>query len=373
MSEKRCYYEVLGVRREASEDEIKKAYRQTALKHHPDRNPNDPSAADRFKEATEAFAALSDPNKRARYDQFGFAGVDGAGGFDFSGGAPGDIFSHFEDLFSELFGGAGVSFGGRGRRGAGGARRGADLRVEERLSLRDAVLGGKREVSVRAPVACEGCEGSGAAPGTNRQTCGTCGGAGQVATRGGFVVFAQTCPSCAGEGTVVKTPCEKCRGRGQVEKTRKVLVTFPAGIDAGQRLRVPGQGLPGMAGGPPGDLYVDVDLEPDERFERDGLDLYTRAPISFADAALGTTVTIPMLDGSETEVELPEGSQPGDVITLRGKGVPRIDGRGRGSLHVQVQVEVPRKLSARAKTLLRELDAELRSEDEGESKKANAG
>lgn len=370
MSEKRCYYEVLGVRRDAADDEIKKAYRQTALKHHPDRNPNDPSAAERFKEATEAFSVLSDQNKRARYDQFGFAGVDGSGGFDFSGAGAGDIFSHFEDLFSEFFGGAGGGFG-RSRRSAGGGRRGADLRVEEVLSLRDAVLGCKREVAVRAPVACDGCEGSGAAPGTKRQRCGTCQGSGQVSTRGGFVVFTQSCPACAGEGTVVTKPCDKCRGVGQVEKTRKVVVSFPAGIDGGQRLRVPGQGLPGMGGAPAGDLYVDVSLEADERFERDGLDLFTRAPISFTDAALGTTVVIPMLDGSETEVELPAGSQPGDVITLRGKGVPRIDGRARGSLHVQVQVEVPRKLSSRAKSLLAELEAELKGDSE--SKRANAG
>lgn len=365
MSEKRCYYEVLGVRRDAADDEIKKAYRQTALKHHPDRNPNDPAAAERFKEATEAFSVLSDPNKRGRYDQFGFAGLEGGGGFDFSGA--GDIFSHFEDLFSELFG------GGRVRRGGGaGGRRGGDLRMQEQLSLRDAVLGCKREVVVRAPAACDGCEGSGAAPGSKRQTCGTCGGAGQVATRGGFVVFAQTCPACSGEGSVVKDPCEKCRGAGHVEKTRKVLVTFPAGIDGGQRLRIPGQGLPGMGGGPPGDLYVDVDLEQDERFERDGHDLYTRAPISFTDAALGTTVTIPMLDGSELEVELPAGSQPGDVVTLRGKGVPRLDGRGQGALHVQVQVTVPRKLSARAKSLLAELEAELNGQS-AEKKRASAG
>lgn len=363
MSEKRCFYEVLGIRRDASDDEIKKAYRQLALKHHPDRNPDDPSAADRFKEATEAFSVLSDSNKRARYDQFGFAGVEG-GGFDFGGANVGDIFSHFDlgDLFSEFFGGMGGGFGGRPRRG--GARRGADLRLEERLSLRDAVLGCKREVTVRAPAPCDGCQGSGAAPGTKRETCSGCGGAGQVSTRRGFVMFAQTCPSCRGEGTVIQTPCESCRGAGQVEKTRKVLVTFPAGIDAGQRLRVPGQGIPGMGGGPPGDLYVDVDLEPDERFERDGHDLYTRVSVTFADAALGTSVTIPLLDDTELEVTLPEGSQPGDIIELRNKGVPRIDRSGRGSLFVVVQVKVPRKLTPRAKSLLTELEAELRAEAE---------
>jgi molecular chaperone DnaJ len=364
MSEKRCYYEVLGVTRSASEDEIRKTYRQCALKFHPDRNPNDPGATAKFKEATEAFSVLSDPQKRARYDQFGHAGVDGAAGFDFSGAGIGDIFSQFQDLFSEFFAGGTQ----RGRRQ--GPRRGSDLRIQERLTLKDAVLGCKREVVVRAPTACEACSGSGAAPGSGRQTCGTCRGAGQVSTARGFVMFSSTCPTCQGEGSILRDPCTKCRGAGHVERTRKVLVTFPAGIDANQRLRVPGQGLPGPMGGATGDLYVDVELEPDERFERDGLDLFTRANVSFAEAALGTTVRVTMLDETELEVELPAGTQPGDVLTMKGKGVPRVDGRGRGTLHVQVQVEVPRNLSARAKALLEELEEELSGRS---GKRATAG
>jgi len=352
MTEKRCYYEVLSVSRTASDDEIRKSYRQSALKYHPDRNPDDPSATPKFKEATEAYSVLSDGQKRARYDQFGHAGLEG--GADPSGGM-GDIFSQFQDLFSEFFAGGGGPQ--RGRRQA--PRRGQDLRIQERLSLKDAVLGCKKEVVVRAPATCEPCSGTGAAPGSQRQPCGTCRGAGQVSSARGFVMFTSTCPTCQGEGSTLRDPCPKCRGAGQVEKTRKVLVSFPAGIDGNQRLRVPGQGSSGPPGGEAGDLYVDVELEPDARFERDGTDLITRANVSFADAALGTTITIPLLDDTELEVEVPAGTQPGEVISLKGKGAPRVDGRGRGSLHVQFQVEVPRTLSPRAKALLAELEDEL--------------
>lgn len=353
MSEKRCFYEVLGLARGCSEDEIRKAYRQAALKFHPDRNPDDPGAAEKFKEATEAFGVLSDEGKRGRYDQFGHAGVDGNG---FPGGGMGDVFSHFQDLFSELFGGAEP---GRAGRRANGPRRGADIRVQERLTLRDAVHGCKREVVVRAPVACDGCSGSGAAPGTKREVCSACGGSGSVSTARGFVVFSSTCGHCRGAGSTVAERCEKCHGQGQVEKVRRVVVSFPAGIDTQQRLRVPGQGVAGAQGGPPGDLYVDVEVEEHERFERDGVDLHVRSEVSYADAALGTTVEVEMLDGSSLEIEVPAGTQPGDVIAVRGRGVQRIDGRGRGSLHVHVQIHVPRKLSARAKTLLAELEEEL--------------
>jgi molecular chaperone DnaJ len=353
MSEKRCYYEVLGVARSASEDEIRKTYRQCALKYHPDRNPNDPTATAKFKEATEAFSVLSDSQKRARYDQFGHAGLE-AGGFDFSGAGIGDIFSQFQDLFSEFF----VGGGQRGRRA--GPRRGGDLRIQERLTLQEAVLGCKKEVVVRAPTTCEQCSGSGAAPGSQRQTCTSCRGAGQVSSSRGFVMFTSTCPTCQGEGSVLRDPCKKCGGAGAVEKTRKVLVSFPAGIDTNQRLRVPGQGLPGPQGGEAGDLYVDVELEPNDKFERDGMDLVTRVNISFADAAIGTTIALQWIDGSELELEIPGGTQPGDVMTIKGKGAPRVDGRGRGALHVQVQIDVPRHVSPRAKELLLELEEELK-------------
>jgi molecular chaperone DnaJ len=360
---KRCYYDVLGLNQSCSEDEIRKAYRQCALKYHPDRNPNDPAAIGKFKEATEAFSILTDRNKRSRYDQFGHAGVE-AGGFDFSSAGMGDIFSQFQDLFSEMFAGGGPA---RGRRQ--GPRRGADLRVQERLTLKEALLGCKKEVAIRAPAMCDPCGGTGAAPGSQRQACGTCRGTGQVSSSRGFVMFTSTCPTCHGEGSMLKDPCPKCQGTGHVEKARRVMVVFPAGIDSNQRLRVPGQGMPGPMGGEAGDLYVDVELEADDHFERDGVDLHTRVNVSFADAALGTTVEVPMLDDSMLEVKLPAGTQPGEEVVLNGKGAPRVDGRGRGALHVHVQIEVPRALSARAKALLQELEEELNPR----SKQATAG
>jgi molecular chaperone DnaJ len=344
MSQKRDYYEILAVAKEASAEDIRKAYRQAALKNHPDRNPGDTEAEGRFKEATEAYQVLSDDEKRARYDRFGHAGLEGVPDLG------GDIFSHFQDIFSEFFG---------GQRRRGGPARGQDIRVQQRLTLKDAMLACKREVTLHNPVACDECSGTGAKPGTKRKQCATCGGVGQVSTSRGFVMFTQTCPECAGEGSVVKTPCTVCKGAGAVEKQRKVMVAFPAGIDGGQRLRVPGQGMPGQQGGPAGDLYVDVELTPDERFERDGADLVTRASVSFAEAALGGSTGLELPDESAVTVDVPAGTQPGEVITLKGKGMPRIDGRGRGALQVVMQVEVPRALSSRAKELLRELDDEL--------------
>lgn len=349
MPTKRDFYDVLGVPRTASSDELRKAYRQLALKYHPDRNQGDPAAENTFKEVNEAYGVLSDEQKRARYDQFGHAGLEG-GGAD-----SGDIFSHFQDLFSEFFGGASP---GRGR---GSQRRGADVRVQERLSLKDAVLGCKREVVIRAPAPCETCEGSGAAKGTSRRSCTLCGGAGQVSTARGFVMFTQTCPRCRGQGSIIETPCEKCKGSGEQERTRKVTVTFPAGIDGGQRLRVAGQGMPGPANTPQGDLYVDVELEPDANFERDQNDLITRLPVTYAQATLGARVPVQLLDGSTLEVEVPAGSQPGDVLSFKNKGVPRVDGRGRGVLHTVVQVQIPKKVSAKAKQLLQQLEEELHS------------
>lgn len=352
-SEKRCYYEVLGVTREAATDDIRKAYKREALKHHPDRNPGDASAEAKFKTVTEAYSILSDDEKRNVYDRFGHEGLQGGVGGDAS-----DMFAHMQDLFTEMFSG-GFGFGG-GRQ----QRRGGDLRVQQRLTLAEACFGSKREVTVQTPARCEDCEGSGAAKGTKPEACSGCRGTGQVSNARGFVMFSAPCARCGGRGAFIRTPCKPCRGEGVVAKPKTVIVSFPAGIDAGQRLRVPGHGLPGPNGA--GDLYVEIDVEDDPRFERDGVDLVTRISVPFAAAALGADVLVPSIDppkeegqASTVKLEVPPGTQPGHVFTLRGKGVPRLDGRGRGQLLVVLQVDVPTALSARAKELLRELSAEL--------------
>jgi molecular chaperone DnaJ len=354
MAEKRDYYEVLSVTREAGEEEIRKAYRQAALKHHPDRNPGDHEAERKFKEATEAYSVLTDREKRSAYDRFGHAGLEGRG-VDFSGAGMGDILSHFQDLFSDFFGGGGGFGGGRGR----GPARGADVRVEATISLEDSMKGTKREIAVQGAAPCEVCNGSGARPGTKPTVCSQCGGAGQIGTQRGFVMFSTTCPRCRGNGQVIANPCEKCAGSGVLEKRRTVVVSFPPGIDGGQRLRVPGQGMPGPPGTNPGDLYVDVELEPHPRFERHGSDLVTKERLTFPEATLGTEVRVSLPDGTDVTAKVPAGTQPGSVITVPGKGLPQVDRRGQGSLHVLVEVDVPRKLSKKAKKLLEELAEEL--------------
>jgi molecular chaperone DnaJ len=363
MSDKRCYYEVLGIERTTPPDEVRKAYKREALKHHPDRNPNNPDAESNFKQINEAFQVLSDEDKRGVYDQFGHAGLEGGGG---GGGNTGDMFSQMQDLFSEMFSGG---FGGRSSRGRGG-----DLRVQQRISLVEAAFGCKRELIVQAPGACDECGGSGAEKGTKAEACSPCRGTGQVTSSRGFVMFSAPCARCQGRGVFIKSPCRPCSGGGVVAKARKVTVTFPAGIDAGQRLRVPGQGMAGPNSA--GDLYVEIDVEDDPRFERDGADLVTRAHISLTDAALGAEIEVPALDPNEgvgvARLTLPPGTQPGHVVSLKGKGVPRLDGRGRGALVVEVKVDVPTRLSARAKELLRELERELGEDGVSASKKKSA-
>lgn len=356
MGEKRDYYEVLGVSRGASEDEIRKAYRKNALKFHPDRNPDDASAEAKFKEATEAYSVLSDASKRSTYDRFGHAGLGGAG-FDFSSVGIGDILSQFQDLFSDFFGGFG-GFSGRSQ-GRRAAARGQDLRVESVITLAQAMTGTKEEVTVNGAAPCDTCDGSGCKPGKSPDRCTACGGTGQIAAQRGFIMFSSTCARCRGTGEMITDPCANCNGAGYVEKERRVLVTFPAGIDSGQRMRVPGQGMPGPAGAPPGDLYVDVDIQPDEHFERHGDDLATRHHVSFADAALGAGFEITLPDGQTVKGEVRAGTQPGTVIRVPGKGIARLDRQGRGDLHILVEVAVPKRLSRRAKKLLKELEAEL--------------
>ena len=353
MAEKPDYYELLGVSRDASVAEIRKAYKKLALKHHPDRNGGCSDATAQFKAVTEAYQVLTDDEKRARYDRFGHAGLEGAGDF---GGA--DIFSHFQDLFSDFFGMGG--FGGDRRRR--GPQRGRDLRVDQRLTLEEACLGCKKEIDLHTPVQCEGCRGTGAKDGSAMTTCRACGGRGQVSTARGFIMFTQSCGACGGAGQTVDTPCGDCDGAGWVEKKRKVTVSFPAGIDNGHRLRVAGQGMPGPQGGPPGNLYVDVEVTPHDRFEREGNDLIVREHISFPEAALGTEFDVPLLDGSVHRVSVRAGTQSGAILSAPGRGVQDVNGRGVGALHVVVQVDVPTKLSSRAKKLLRELEDELEVE-----------
>lgn len=371
MEERRDLYEVLGVQKNATAEEIRKAYRQAALKHHPDRNSGDAGAAARFKEATEAFQILSDEEKRTVYDQYGFAGIESGGGFP--GGVDiGDIFGNFQDLFSEFFGGA----PGRGRGRSAGPKRGPDIRIGERLSMREAAFGCKREIALRYPAPCGECHGTGAAAGTQPIACTHCRGSGHVSNARGFVMFTAPCPACRGEGKVIKTPCSECHGSGQREKSKKIVVAFPAGIDEGQVLRVPGQGIPGPAGA--GDVLVQIEIEPDAAFERHGADLATKVKVPLTDAILGAKINVPALDDDPLEIELPAGTQTGHVVQVRGRGVPRLTpggGRGRGgrgALHVLIEVDIPSSatLSPRAKTLIEELRAELSRAPKPEPKAA---
>ncbi|HET9954448.1 MAG TPA: molecular chaperone DnaJ [Polyangiaceae bacterium] len=365
MSEKRDYYEVLGVAQSASADDIRKAYRQAALKYHPDRNGGDKKAEALFKEATEAYSVLSDQEKRAMYDRYGHAGLGGAG-VDFSGVGVNDILSHFQDMFADFFGGFGGQ-GGAGQNRRRRAERGQDVRVSVELTLAESMRGGKHEVVVRGAAPCETCNGSGAKAGTAPVQCTQCRGTGQVTAQRGFIMFSTPCARCRGTGMWIQDPCEACSGNGAVEKQRRVLVTFPAGIDSGQRLRVPGQGMPGPERAPAGDLYVDVELVQDPRFERHGDDLATRARVSFATASLGGELTLTLPDDSTAQVKIAPGTQPGTVVLVRGHGMPRIDRSGRGDLHAVVEINVPSKVSKRAKKLILELEDELNSSDSSEA------
>lgn len=347
--DKRDYYEVLGVPRDADERAIKKAYRHLAIQYHPDRNPGDSTAEDRFKEAAEAYEVLSDPEKRQLYDQFGHDGLKGSG---FSGfGGIDDILSHFGDIFGDFFG-----FSSRGR-GGHRVRRGRDLPAEVELTFLEAVKGCVKEVEIQRSVTCETCHGSGAKPGTSPQVCSTCGGNGQVVHQQGFFVIQTDCPSCGGQGKVIAAKCPDCRGSGLMAATDKLKVTVPPGVDDGMTLRISGKGAAAPQGGVPGDLYVTCRVEQDRRFVREQENLIYTAEVTYSQLVLGTELTVPLVEG-ETQVPIPPGTHPDQVLVLKGKGIPRIQRRGNGDLLVRLDLKVPKRLKSKEEELLRQLAEE---------------
>ncbi len=353
---KRDYYEVLGLSKGASTEEIKKAYRKLAVQYHPDRNPGDRHAEEAFKEATEAYEVLADEDRRRAYDQFGFAGVEGMGN---GGGAGahdfGDIFSDFSDIFDTFFGGGGRR-SGRSGASRGGVRRGSDLRYDVDLSFEEAAFGKELEIEFDRRTACDECGGSGAEGTGGQRTCDTCGGMGQVRRSSGFFSIATTCPTCNGEGQVIENPCRVCRGSGVKKQKRELSVKIPPGIDSGKRINIPGEGDAGPNGGPFGDLYVFVRVRPHKYFEREGNDVYCVIPISITQAALGGEINVPTLDKKRVRVKIPSGTQNGKILRLKGEGIPHLNSANRrGDMYVRVHVQVPEKLSGKAKSLLKEL------------------
>ncbi|MEN9763445.1 MAG: molecular chaperone DnaJ [Pseudomonadota bacterium] len=354
---KRDFYEVLGVAKNAAEDELKKAYRKLAMKYHPDRNPDDKQAEEKFKEVKEAYEVLSDARKREAYDRFGHAGVDpNAAGMGGGGGGAGGFADVFGDIFGDIFG------GGRGGGGGGGGRsgvyRGADLRYSMEISLEQAASGYTTEIRVPSWEGCDVCKGTGAKPGTRPETCRTCNGQGAVRMQQGFFSIQQTCPSCHGAGKTITDPCKNCDGVGRVKRNKTLEVKIPAGIDDGMRIRSAGNGEPGVNGGPPGDLYVEIRVREHDVFKRDGDDLHCEVPISMVAAALGGSVHIPTL-GGRAEIEVPEGTQTGKQFRLRGKGIKGIRSSYPGDLYAHIVVETPVRLTEQQKQLLRELDTSL--------------
>jgi molecular chaperone DnaJ len=351
---KRDYYEVLGVAKNASDEELKKAYRKLAMKHHPDRNPGDAAAEEKFKEAKEAYEMLTDPDKRAAYDRFGHAGVDPNAG----GGAGGQGFGNFSDAFGDIFGDI---FGGAAGRGGGGRSnvyRGSDLRYSMEITLEQAAAGFTTEIKVPSWETCDTCEGTGAKPGTKAETCKTCGGQGQVRMQQGFFSIQQTCPSCRGSGKTIPNPCSACDGVGRIRKQKTLEVKIPAGIDDGMRIRSSGNGEPGLNGGPSGDLYVEVSIKPHRVFQREGDDLHCEVPVSFARAALGGSIDVPTLNG-KASFDLPEGTQTGKTFRLRGKGIRNVRSSVAGDLYCHVVVETPVKLTDRQRKILEDFEASL--------------
>lgn len=358
MSTKRDYYEVLGISKGAEAQEIKKAYRKLAMKYHPDRNPGDEEAEEKFKEINEAYEVLSDDTKRKTYDQFGHDGLNGQGGFGGQG------FGGFEDMFGDIFGDMfGGSFGG-GRARRRGPQRGADIRQSVTISFEEAAFGKKMSIKVNRSEECEECNGTGAKPGTSKKTCSTCNGTGQVRTVQrtpfGNIASSRPCSDCNGTGEVIESPCSKCHGTGNTRKVKTIEVDIPAGIDDGQMIKLSAQGEVGEKGAPRGDLYIVVNVKSHPLFTRDGNDIYFEMPITFVQATLGDEIEVPTLDG-KVKYSVPEGTQTGTVFRLKEKGIPRIRGNSRGDQYVKVVVEIPKKLNDKQKELLREFAKECGS------------
>ena len=352
---KRDYYEILGVGKNASDGDIKKAYRQLAIQHHPDKNQGDAESEEKFKEAAEAYSVLSDVNKRASYDRFGHAGAGGQGfgGFDASG------FSNIEDIF-DIFG-FGDMFGGRGGGGRSSVQRGADLRYDLEITLEEAANGKEEKLAIPRLETCDECKGKGTEKGTEPETCITCNGSGQTRYQQGFFSVMRTCPNCGGKGQIIKTPCKKCRGAGRIEKEKTLEIKIPAGVETGSRLRITGEGEAGVNGGQTGDLYVVLHVKEHEFFERQGANLYASVPVSFAQAALGAEISVQTLEGDES-LKIPAGTQTGTVFRLKSQGMPSLGGRGKGDLFVAVTLITPKNLTKDQRKLLEQL-AEIEDTD----------
>ncbi|PJE31244.1 Chaperone protein DnaJ [Pseudooceanicola marinus] len=365
---KRDYYEVLGLKKGASADEIKKAYRKKAKELHPDRNADNPQAEDQFKEVNEAYDCLKDADRKAAYDRYGHAAFEGGmgGGGRPGGGGPGgnaDFASAFSDVFDDLFG---DFMGGRQPGGRQRATRGADLRYNLRVSLEEAHTGLQKTINVPTSVQCTVCEGSGAEGGAEPTTCPTCSGMGKVRAQQGFFTVERTCPTCSGLGQIIQNPCKACGGQGRVDRDRQLSVNIPAGVETGTRIRLGGEGEAGMRGGPSGDLYIFIEVAKHPIFEREGPNLFCRVPVSMATAALGGDIEVPTIDGGRSRVKIPEGSQSGRQMRLRGKGMPALRGGGSGDMFIELAVETPVNLTSRQKELLREFE-DLSEENNPES------
>lgn len=358
---KRDYYEVLGLKRDASDADLKGAFRKLAKDCHPDRNPEDKNAEQRFKEINEAYETLKDPQKRAAYDQFGHAAFEGGRGPGGPGGFGPDFASSMSDIFDDLFG---EFMGGRrgSPRGRSTRERGADLRYNMEISLADAYNGKNAEIVVPTSVVCEVCSGSGAKPGTKPATCPTCAGHGKVRASQGFFTIERTCPTCQGRGEVIQDPCSACSGSGRITKERKLAVNIPAGVEDGTRIRLAGEGESGLRGGPAGDLYIFLSIQPHEFFQRDGADIFCKVPIAMTTAALGGQIDVPTVDGSITRVKVPEGTETGKQFRLRSKGMPVLRSKVTGDMYIQVEVETPKSLTKRQRELLEEFEEESHKE-----------